>query len=180
MSGLPCDFVRSSSPGTAREGLLNQFRLVAWTFLRKDPLSIEFMSCDKSSCAGVYFSWLTEHLWCLWFGILGSSQSDRLSIIGYIDCQGLEWRDPIDAKRNPWGNWSWVQWKMTRGSSLRAERQRNSQSRFLGIEWGERLDNRRTPNHFLCLPGSWDTIENHLTILSDIDSTNCDCGGDAV
>ena len=45
--------MQSSSFSTAREGLLNQFRLVAWTFLGKDPLSIEFMSCDKFSCPGV-------------------------------------------------------------------------------------------------------------------------------
>ena len=73
----------------------------------------------------------------------------------------------MDAKRNPWRNWSWVLCKMPCGSGSGEWRWEYSQGGFLDTESGGRLNSRRTPSLPPCLFGHQGKIGNHLMILTD-------------
>ena len=70
---------QGTPPSTAREGLLNQCRQVARTWLR-DLLFIEFLSYGKSSCAGVYSLRLSIYKVYIIIRAPGSGWPDRLSV----------------------------------------------------------------------------------------------------
>ena len=137
---------------TAWEGLSNQCRLVPGAFLRRDPLSIELMSYDKSSYAGcIPWEWASTKF-VLW--LLGSSQPDRLFIAVYrlpnLGVKGVQYMSRGTLGEIGVGHCG--RWHRLQG--FRAGRQSKSHSRFLGIEWGERLESRRTQDPLPCLPGS--------------------------
>lgn len=142
--GLPCEYAKLLL-SRAREGLLNQFRLVAWTFLGKDPVSIEFMSCDKFSCAGVYSSHYICDVYDLDFGAAASL------IAVHTGCRlPRPEAETHRCKRRTLEEMSWAEWKMVwvHIEAKGREILKVTSKEEVEIRWTE----EESSNHFLCLP----------------------------